>query len=87
MAQAQSLRGVMLAAHKTASIHTQTNPSRQVTTTNSHIRSTTGPPAVWGTHSRAGHFNFFFENLSWVVWNWMRMIKDSICQKFEVLNH
>ena len=37
--------------------------------------------------SRAGHFNFFFENLSWVVWNWMGMIKDSICQKFEVLNH
>ena len=37
--------------------------------------------------SRAGHFIYFFENLLWVVWNWMGMIKFSICQKFEVLNH
>ena len=32
-------------------------------------------------------FSTFFETLLWVVWNWMGMIKDSICQKFEVLNH
>ena len=32
-------------------------------------------------------FSTFFETLLWVVWNWMGMNKDSICQKFEVLNH
>ena len=42
---------------------------------------------IWGSVVGRVTFSTFFETLLWVVWNWMGMIKDSICQKFEVLNH